>query len=447
MTAEAPRSALRQTAGVVLPLMAATFLGTSCDFVSSFFSARHSNGVLCAALPASALAMTFVSVLSAVVALAGTVFAREHGAGRVERAIAAFRQGILLALLTLPLFLLAVPLGEWIFELFAHEPSVRALERILYRYQLGGGFCLVLFTALSGFFSGQGRTRLVSSASIAGCLASALTAALLINGCGSVPVLGVHGLGLAVLAGKALPCLILLPVLLRDPLLTGDSRARGLRPDLPVLRDILRPGVPSGLSVLVLSGAFTVFTLVIGRLDAVSVTAINICFAINGFYWVFVQAAEQAVTILVGRALGAKDGQGVRTALRQTTGILAVPLVLFFAFCLLGSDFVTRLLYDPKSGIDFAALCSNVRLVLVVFIVRDLLEAGCHLIAGAMTAALDTRALLGIRLVANLVWVLLLGGAFAFRPTLAAYVFLTPVQMALVLAPLLVRGRRMLRPA
>ena len=444
MIVDAPRSALRQTADVILPLMAATFLGTCCDFVSSFFSARHSNGVLCAALPASALAMTIVSVLSAVVALSGTFFAREHGAGRAEQALMAFYQGLLLTLLTIPLLLLAVPLGDSIFEFFAHAPGVRALEKTLYRYQLGGGFCLVLFTALSGFLSGQGRTRFLSAASITGCLVSALTAALLINGGGPFPALGVHGLGLAVLLGKMLPCLLLVPAILRDPLFKIHNPRLGvLRPDKSMLAAILRQGIPAGLSVLVLSGAFTVFTLVIGKLDALSVTAINICFAINGFYWVFVQAAEQAVTILVGRALGANDELGVKTALRQTAVILAIPLALFFAFCLTGTDVVTKLLYDPKAGLDFAMLCSTVRLVLVVFVVRDLLEAGCHLISGALMAALDTRALLTIRLAATVVWLTLLGSAFVFRPTLSAYVLLTPVQMALVLIPLLIRWHRL----
>ena len=80
-------------------------------------------GSLLSALPASALAMMFVSVLSAIVALAGTFFAREHGAGRVARALTAFHQGLLLALLTIPLFLLAVPLGDFIFEVFAHVIS------------------------------------------------------------------------------------------------------------------------------------------------------------------------------------------------------------------------------------------------------------------------------------------------------------------------------------
>ena len=443
MTVDDSRSALRQTAGVVLPLMAATFLGTSCDFVSSFFSARHSNGVLCAALPASALAMTIVSVLSAIVALSGTFFAREHGAGRMGRALTAFLQGLLLALLTIPLFLLAVPLGDLVFEFFAHEPGVRALEKTLYSYQLGGGFCLVLFTALSGFLSGQGRTRFLSAASIAGCLISALTAALLINGCEPFPAMGVHGLGLAVLLGKLLPCLLLIPAILRDPLFRKHHpQLDVLHPDKPMLTSILRQGIPAGLSVLVLSGAFTAFTLVIGKLDTLAVTAINICFAINGFYWVFVQAAEQAVTILVGRALGAQDPVGVKAALRQTAGILAIPLVLFFTFCLTGTDVVTRLLYDPKAGIDFTILRSTVRFVLAVFVVRDLLEAGCHLIGGALTAALDTRALLAVRLAANMVWLTLLGAAFAIRPALSTYVFLTPLQMLLVLVPLLVRWYR-----
>ena len=63
-------------------------------------------------------------------------------------------------------------------------------------------------------------------------------------------------------------------------------------------------------------------------------------------------------------------------------------------------------------------------------------------IAGCLTAALDTRALLFIRLAANVVWIMLLGVAFVAQPTLAVYVYLTPLQMAFVLIPLLMRWHR-----
>ena len=129
-------------------------------------------------------------------------------------------------------------------------------------------------------------------------------------------------------------------------------------------------------------------------------------------------------------------------ALLQTAGILIIPLALFFTFCLTGTDVVTRLLCDPKAGLDFAALCSTVRFVLVVFVVRDLLEAGCHLVGGALTAALDSHALLIVRLAANVVWLTLLGAAFVMRPELSTYVFLTPLQMLLVLVPLVFRWYR-----
>ncbi|MBO7071546.1 MAG: ACT domain-containing protein, partial [Bacteroidales bacterium] len=120
----------------------------------------------------------------------------------------------------------------------------------------------------------------------------------------------------------------------------------------------------------------------------------NICIAVNGFYWVFVLAAEQAVTILAGRALGADDVQGARAAVRKVAMILSVPITCFCIVCLAATDAITGIFHAPGADVDMAALTSTVRWFIAAFIVRDILEAGCHLLSGALTAALDTGAIL-----------------------------------------------------
>ena len=437
------RSRTRETLAVVLPLMLATFTGTLCDFACTVFAARFSHDVMCAALPAAAIAATFTAFLSAVVAIAGTIVAREHGAGEHARAQTAFRQGLLLAVLTAPLFLLAVPAGDCILGLAAHSDAMRPLEHVFLRYQLGAGFFVVLYTALAGLFSGQGRTGIISATSVAGSAVSAILSAVLIGGFDGMPALGIHGLGIAALAGKAVACLSLMPSLFKDPLFPRGRGIGGLfAPDKPVVREIIRKGLPAGASVLVLSGAFMLFTLVTGRLDAVSVAAVNICIAVNGFYWVFVLAAEQAVTILAGRALGADDVQGARAAVRKVAVILSVPIACFCVVCLAATDAITGIFHAPGADVDMAALTSTVRWFIAAFIVRDILEAGCHLLSGALTAALDTGAILAARLAANVIWIALVAAAFFLRPALSSYAALAPVQMGMVFVPLLIRWRR-----
>ena len=186
-----------------------------------------------------------------------------------------------------------------------------------------------------------------------------------------------------------------------------------------------------------------VFALVIGRLDPTSVAAANICIAVNGFYWVFVVAAEQAVTILAGWAIGAGDMEGARAAVRRVATILSVPVACFCIVCLSATDTITGMFHAPGTDIDMSSLTSTVRWLMAIFIFRDILEAGGHILSGALTAALDTCAILVVRLSANVVWIALVSIAFFLRPALSSYAWLAIVQMGMVFVPLFMRWRRL----
>ena len=93
------------------------------------------------------------------------------------------------------------------------------------------------------------------------------------------------------------------------------------------------------------------------------------------------------------------------------------------------------------SGHRRLAVCRALGLPTMPVIVRDILEAGCHLLSGALTAALDTGAILAARLSANVIWIALVAVAFFLRPALSSYAALAPVQMGMVFIPLLLRWR------
>ena len=76
---------------------------------------------------------------------------------------------------------------------------------------------------------------------------------------------------------------------------------RGWRPDGPLLRRLLRYGVPNGVNFMLDIMAFTLFLLIVGRLGAVELAATNLAFNINSLAFMPLIGCGIAVSTMVGQ--------------------------------------------------------------------------------------------------------------------------------------------------
>lgn len=151
------------------------------------------------------------------------------------------------------------------------------------------------------------------------------------------------------------------------------------------IRDLLRTGLPIGVTVAMEGGLFIVTALLIGRLGAVEVAAHQIAINVAALCFMVPMGLAEATTVRVGHARGRGSLEGVRRAAFAGYA-LALATQSFSALVLLtGHDLVVALY---TSDVAVAALASSLLLYAAAFQYPDGIQV---LSAGALRGLKDTR--------------------------------------------------------
>jgi MATE family multidrug resistance protein len=226
-------------------------------------------------------------------------------------------QALLVAVVAWPLLLLLIPVGDALFPRLG-LPASQIPDQIRYfdLLMLGSGLGL-LRGALSGFFTGLGRTRVVMLASLISMLTNVGLVQVLVFGRIGLPALGVTGAAIGTLVASGIGVLVLAMAFLAR----GGARRFGplppFRVDLWLMGELLRKGWPSGAEFFLNLLAFQAITLLFQRQGEASATAATIMFNWDLVSFVPLVGIEIGVTSLVGRYVGARDFAAVRRSLRS----------------------------------------------------------------------------------------------------------------------------------
>ena len=309
------RSEVGKTARLAGPLAAGHLSSGLVSFVDAFIAGHHGTATLAAVSVGTALFwLPMLAPMGTLMALPPAV-SQLDGAGRRSEIGPLFRQALwlaaglgllLLALLSLAPLLLR-PMGitpEIVPEVTAFLNAVRwgipAFTLYLCMRYLSDGLHWSLPTMLLGF---------------GGLCVLAPVAYVLTNGLFGLPELGAEGIGIATslmfwlqASGFAL-------------YLARSRRFVDLRlfaqwdwPHWNVQRDLLRTGLPIGVTITMEGGLFAVTALLIGRLGEVQVAAHQVALNVASMCFMLPFGIAEATTVRVGHAFGRGDRDGLRRA-------------------------------------------------------------------------------------------------------------------------------------
>jgi putative MATE family efflux protein len=172
--------------------------------------------------------------------------------------------------------------------------------------------------------------------------------------------MGVNGAAVASVAAQfcaATACMVLLH--------RGRSglklRAADLRPDLPMLSQIVSVGLPAGISMSSNSVGFTVFQALINNLGKSVIAAFTIGFRMTHFLSIPGHCMAMAAAPLVGQALGAAKPERARHAVRLSVVLVAAGTLVPYAIMMWQGRLITRFFVD-----DPAVTREAVRFFLIV---------------------------------------------------------------------------------
>jgi multidrug resistance protein, MATE family len=309
-----------------VPLIIAQLAVMSMSLIDTLMAGRLGSEALASIGLGTAIFGYSLTIFSGLMLAVGPMVSQAQGAGKPQDAANAARHGILLAIMVgIPMTIL----------FWNAEPLLRLLgqpERTIevtsnYLRAASFGFTPYLcYLALRGLMEGSLHTRPVMLFSFIGVGVKILLNYALMFGNFGLPRLGLTGAGFSTMVVEFL--------LLAMGVWYVSSRFRAYRvfsfdkPQSSVLREVLRIGVPIGISLAFESGLFTVTTILMGTLGELELAAHQIASQSVYFTFMVPLGIASAAAVRVGQAVGRGDIQQVKQMGRLGVAFAALAMLL-----------------------------------------------------------------------------------------------------------------------
>ncbi|KQW81207.1 MATE family efflux transporter [Devosia sp. Root413D1] len=291
---------------------------------------------LAAGTLAGAFLMPFQLTGIGIVGAVAPLVAQARGRGDTKAVRRIVRQGFWVAILVATLLVPIVLNIRPIYLAIGQDPEITALAE---SYMFAGFW--MLYPALGimvvrSFLSAFAATRVILVVTVIGVLVNGLLAYTLIFGHFGFPRLELRGAAIATGLVNVVMFLALLGyVVTHRKLKRFHILVRFFKPDWPRFREILKVGLPIGLTVAAEVGLFSVAAILMGRLGTNETAAHAVALQLASTAFMVPLGLGMAATVRVGLAYGRGDSEGVRlagwTAIVMGTGFMALTAALFLA--------------------------------------------------------------------------------------------------------------------
>ncbi|MDZ8118362.1 MATE family efflux transporter [Pontiella sp. NLcol2] len=387
-----PFGGWRELMNIAWPMIVNSASFAVLNFSDRLFLSNYGDAEFRASLPAGILFFTLVCGFMALSGYVSTFVAQMYGAGDHAGCSRATAQGIIFSVLSVPLIMLLVPFGLFCLRISGHGPAILAMEEDYFRILMWCGGGMTMSSALSGFFSGRGKTFVVMSTNIVANGVNVVLNYVLIFGAGPFPELGIAGAGWATVIGSWLCPLIFSVIYFSGRVNREFQTWKNLRFDGWLFKRMLRFGFPSGVHWFLDVAAFTVFVLLVGRLGAIAHIASNIALSINLVAFMPMIGMGIAASILVGQYLGRNEPENAEKvgwlAMKIGMGYVAVTGLTFVLF----PEFYINIFNGQSAAtVSYEELLYTVRILMVMLAVWGMSDAIALILSGALKGAGDTH--------------------------------------------------------
>lgn len=303
---------------------------------------------------------------------------------------ATVRMGLWVTMLaSLPLMILMLN-ARWILSHLGQAPDL-ARDAGIFVSMLAIGLPFTLgYQALRSFAAALGKPTATLWVMLASILFNGVAGYGLIFGHFGLPKLGLMGSGLATAGSSIFSFVAMLAVIWATPALRKFRIFRRAHRPVPVkARELVRLGLPIGVTMIFEAMLFNTMTLVMGTFGAVAVAAHQIALNFASITFMVPLGFAMASTVRVGLAVGRGDMVGARRA-GVTAMVLAVGFIslVAVAMVLFGPQIAGLYLGGGRAG-DGAVivLATQYLLVAAAFQVFDALQVvGAHALRGLKDA-------------------------------------------------------------
>lgn len=291
---------------IALPMIVSYAADTFMTFTDRMFLARLAPEIMNAAMGGGLTSFMLSTFFMGLIGYSTALVGQYLGAGRKNTCPAVTTQALIIALLSYPLILMMKPLGIQLFHVM-HVPAVQMSYQIEYfNILIYGAIIGLIRTALTSYFSGIGKTRIVMIAMIVTMLVNVGMNFILIFGKFGVPALGIRGAAYGTLTGGGIGVIILFFAYFGKANRQEFNIRNSFHYYSLIMKKLLKFGYPPGLEFILNLFAFNLMIMIFHSMGEVIATATTIMFNWDNVSYIPLVGIEVAVTSLVGRYMGAR---------------------------------------------------------------------------------------------------------------------------------------------
>lgn len=273
------------------------------------FLGHFSTEALGAAMAVMGIFWTPMALLQQTASYLMTFVAQYFGAKQEDRIGPALWQAIYISLIGGTALLFMIPFSDSLFAWIGHSGGVQKLESEYFKSLCYSGLPTALVAVASGFYTGLGNTRVIMGINCVALIANTVFAYVMIFGKFGFPALGVAGAGYATaLANCVAAAYGLWLVFGKKNEATYKTRS-SWRYDGDLMKRFVRYGIPSGMQWALEGLAFTLFLIVVGRMNVgdAALASSGIVVTVMMLSVLPAMGVAQAGSVLVGQHLGSKN--------------------------------------------------------------------------------------------------------------------------------------------
>lgn len=268
------------------------------------------------------------------------------------------------------------------------------------RWLFGGLIFFFGYNAATGIFRGLGDSIKPVAVAAFSTIFNIAIDPIFIFGLGPIPGYGVEGAGIATVIANGAASVIIFALLAREREWI-DLSPRGFRFDLDIIRDMLRLGLPTTATMLIISSSVMVVMRFVNSLGTEAVAAYGIGIVLDRLVMMPSQSFGMAMSTIAGQNIGAGKMHRVSRFLRET--LMVTVGIAIVAGVLLASTIpsITRIFQPDQS--DYEDVFPLLRIYISIMTIRYLMMSMFFPTNGAIRGAGDAVASMVLTITTQLV--------------------------------------------
>jgi len=315
---------------LAVPTVVSNLLSTAYNLLDTFWL----GGLGSSALSAPMMSWPIISLIfSFVFGLSGAAIAlisQNRGAGKDEDARKSLAHIIIVVILIgAPLAIVVYIMLGWIPRLLKLTPEFAESFMNYAPIALVGQTIMGLAMIGGMAFRVWGYPEVALYVRVPFVLLNAVLDPFLIYGWGPFPRLEVRGAAIATLIAEVLEGAVALYLIVYGKV-GINMRLKHLKPDVKLIKGIVKVGTPMGITNFTEASGFFVLTTIISRIGEVAITTWTIYDKITGLFWWMINSLGNASAIIIGQSIGANKFERAEDTIKIT-------LLLGFVISLIGT--------------------------------------------------------------------------------------------------------------